>query len=70
MGDADEFLFVTERDEPIPVLKSDGARRLEAGRGEAQELVKENAAVRVASAFRHALKVMPLHLCGIIIPQA
>ena len=38
---------------------------------EAQEFVEEDAAVRVASAFRHELKVMPLSiLCGIIIPQA
>jgi hypothetical protein len=70
MGDADEFLFVTEGDEPIPVLKSDRARGLEAGRGEAIEFVKEEAVIRIASAFGHEFNARVCHLCGIIIPQA
>src|SRR5580704_1726157 len=53
VGDADELFFVTEGDDAMPVLKSDSARGLEARCGEAEEFVKENAAVRVASAFRH-----------------
>jgi hypothetical protein len=53
MGEADELLFVAKGDESVPVLKSDSARGLEARRGEAQELVEEDATVRVASAFWH-----------------
>jgi hypothetical protein len=49
--------LVPEGDESVPVLKSDSARGLEARRGETQELVKENAAVRVASAFRHEFEL-------------
>jgi hypothetical protein len=56
MGDAGELLFVTEGDDAMPVLEPDRARGLEARRGKAQELVEENAAVRVASAFGHELR--------------
>ena len=59
MGDADELLFVTEGDDAMPVLKPDRARGPQARRGEAPELVEEDATVRVASAFRHELKVTP-----------
>ena len=54
MGDADEFLLLTEGDDAVPVLKPDRARRLEARRGKAREFVEEHAAVRVYSAFGHA----------------
>ena len=66
MGDADAFaafaamVLVAEGDESVPVLKSDSARGLEARRGDAHELIEEKAVVRVASAFRHALKATPL----------
>ena len=73
MGDADELLFLTEGDDAMPVLKPDRARGLEARRGEAHEFIEEDAAVRVASAFRHELKAtlgLGHHLCGIILPQA
>jgi len=56
MGNADELLFVAEGDDAMPVLKPDRARGLEARRGEARQFVEEDAAVRVASAFRHELK--------------
>ena len=74
MGDADAFaafvamVLVTEGDNAMPVLKPDRARGLEARRGEAHELIEEDAAVRVATAFGHELAVH--HLCGINIPQA
>ena len=67
MSDADEFVLLAERYEDLPVLKSDHARGLEARRGHAHELIEEDAAVRVASAFRHELKATPFP-CGIIIP--
>ena len=70
MGDADELLFVTEGDDAMPVLKPDRARGPEARRGEAHEFIEEDAAVRVASAFRHELKATPRpSLCGIMIPH-
>ena len=62
MGDADAFaafaamVLVAEGDNTMPVFKPDRARSPEARRVEAQEFVEENAAVRVASAFRHELK--------------
>ena len=73
MGDADAFaafaamVLVAEGDESVPVLKSDSSRGLQARRGEAQELVEENAAVRVASAFRHEFEATlgPNHYCAV-----
>ena len=59
MGDADEFGLLAERYEALPVLKPDHARGPEARRGEANEFIEEDAAVRVASAFRHELKATP-----------
>ena len=47
-----------------PVLKPDRARGLEARRGEAHEFIEEDAVVRLASAFRHELKVTPRPLVG------
>ena len=72
MDDADELLFVAEGDNTQPVLKPNRARGLEARRGEAREFVEEDAAVRVASAFRHEfeLRLVCAIPCGIIIPQA
>ena len=71
MGDADELLFVTKGDDAMPVLKPDRARGLEARCGEAHELIEEDAAGRVASAFRHELKAMLVrYLFGIMIPNA
>jgi hypothetical protein len=63
MGDADAFaafvamVLVTEGDNAMPVLKPDRARGLEARRVEAREFVEKDAAVRVASAFWHELKL-------------
>ena len=59
MGDADELLFVTEGDNAMPVLKPDSARSLEARYADANEFIEEDAAVRVASAFRHEIKAAP-----------
>ena len=59
MGDADELLFVTEGDSAMPVLKPNSARGLEARYAYANEFIEEDAAVRVASAFRHELMAMP-----------
>jgi hypothetical protein len=65
MDDADAFaafnamVLVAEGDHALAVLKPDRARGLEARRGEAHKLIEENAAVRVASAFRHELKAAP-----------
>jgi hypothetical protein len=56
MGDADELLFLTEGDDPVPVLKPDRARGLEARRGKARQFIEEDAAARVGSAFRQKLK--------------
>jgi hypothetical protein len=73
MGDADELLFVTEGDDALPVLKPDRARGLEARYADANELVEEDASIRVASALWHESKAtlgLRHHLCGIIIPQA
>jgi hypothetical protein len=56
MGEADELLFVTEGDDALAVLKPDHARGAEAGYADAHKLIEENAAVRVASAFRHELE--------------
>ena len=53
MGDADELLSVAEGDNAMPVLKPDSARGLEARYAYANEFIEEDAAVRVASAFRH-----------------
>ena len=63
MGDADAFaalkimVLVTKRNDAMPVLNRDRARGLEARRGEAREFVEEDAAVRVASAFGHELRL-------------
>jgi hypothetical protein len=70
MGDADELLFVTEGDNGMPVLKPDHARGHQARRGEAHELIEEDAAARIASAEFKAMLGLRHHLCGIIIPQA
>jgi hypothetical protein len=59
MSDADEFLLLAERYEGLPVLKSDSARGFEARYADANELIEENAAVRIASAFWHELKATP-----------
>jgi hypothetical protein len=76
MDDADAFAAFTamfpfaEDDNALPVLDPDRTRGLEARRGKAREFVEEDAAVRVASAFRHELKTTPRpHLCGIMIPH-
>ena len=41
------------------MLEPDHARGPEARRGEAHELIEEDAVVRVDSAFRHELKASP-----------
>ena len=76
MGDADAFavfnavVLVAEGDNAMRVLKSDSARGLEARYADAHKFVEENAAVRVASAFRHELKATPRpNVCGIRIPH-
>jgi hypothetical protein len=56
MGDGDEPVLLPKPNDSLPVLKSNSARGLEARHGEAQELVEEDALVRVASAFRHELE--------------
>src|SRR4029077_17489107 len=56
MGDADELFFVTEGDDAMPVLKPDSATGLEPRYTDANKFVEKDAAVRVASAFRHELK--------------
>lgn len=56
MSDADEFVLLAERYDGLPVLKSDSARGLEARYAEANKFVKEDAAIRVDSAFWHELK--------------
>ena len=43
----------------MPVLKPDSTRGLEARYAYANEFIEEDAAVRVASAFRHELKARP-----------
>jgi hypothetical protein len=57
MSDADELLFVTEGDYAMPVLKPDRARGPQTRHGDANEFVEKDAAVRVASAFWHELKL-------------
>jgi hypothetical protein len=59
MSDTDEFVLLAERYEGLPVLKPDRARGLQARYPDANKLIEENAAVRVASAFRHELKAAP-----------
>jgi hypothetical protein len=49
--------MVAERNDGLPVLKPDRTRSPETRRGKAHQFVKENAAVRVASAFRHGPEV-------------
>jgi hypothetical protein len=52
------------------VLEPNHACSFEARRGDAHEFIKEDAGVRVASAFRHELRLrLSCHLCGIEIPQ-
>ena len=53
MGETHELLFVTEGDNAMPVLKPDHARGPEARYADASEFIEEDAAVRIASAFRH-----------------
>ena len=59
MDDADAFaalnakVLVVEGDYAMSVLDPDRARGSEARRGEAHELIEEDATVRVASAFWH-----------------
>jgi hypothetical protein len=72
MGDADEFGLLAERYEGLPVLKPDRARGLEARYAHANELIEEDASIRVPSALWHESKAtlgLRHHLCGIIIPQ-
>ena len=59
MGDADEPVLLAERYERPLVLKPDHARGLEARYADANEFIEEDAAVRVASAFRHEFKATP-----------
>ena len=59
MSDADEFRPPAERNERMPVLEPDRAARPEARYAETWQLVEENAAVRVDSAFRHEPKNTP-----------
>ena len=59
MSDADEFVLLAERYDDLPVLELDRPRGLEARRGQAHEFIEEDAAIRVASAFRHELKAAP-----------
>ena len=60
MSDADEFGLLAEGYEGLLVFKPDRARGPEARYADANEFIKENAAVRVASAFRHELNATPL----------
>ena len=53
------FCLSPEGDDAMPVLKPDRAHGLQARRGEGHELIEEDTAVRVASAFRHELKATP-----------
>jgi hypothetical protein len=69
MGDADELLFVTEGYEGLPVFKPDRVRGPEARYADANEFIEENAAVRVAPAFRHELGQLAYPMCGIMIPH-
>jgi hypothetical protein len=57
MREADEFGLLAERYVGPLVLKPDRARGLEARYADANEFVEEDAAVRVASAFGHELKL-------------
>src|SRR5271169_4331465 len=59
VSDADEFVLLAERYEGLPVLKPDRACGAETRYADAHKLIEENAAVRVASAFRHELKATP-----------
>ena len=59
MGDADESVLLAERNDRLPVLKSDRARGFEARRGEAHKFIEEDAVVRVNSAFWHELVALP-----------
>ena len=65
MSDSDEFVLLAERYESLPVLKSDSARGFEARYADADKLIKENAVVRVASAFRHELELRLARTCAV-----
>jgi hypothetical protein len=52
-GDADEFHPPAERYDDLPILKLDCPRSPEARNAETGQLVEENSALRVDSAFRH-----------------
>jgi hypothetical protein len=67
MSDAYEFGLLAEGYQGLRVLKPNQAHGLEARRGDAHELVEEDAAVRVASAFRREPGLA--ELCGIMIPH-
>ena len=70
MGDADELLFVTEGDYALPVLKPDRARGLEARRGEAHELIEEDALSASLPRFGMKLRLrLARRVCGIMIPH-
>jgi hypothetical protein len=55
MSDVDEFGLLAEGYEGLLFLKPDQARGLETRRGDANEFIEEDAAVRVASALWHEL---------------
>ena len=59
MGDADEFGLLTARYVGPLVLKPYQARGPEARYADDFEFIEEDAAVRVASAFRHELNATP-----------
>ena len=66
MGEADEFVL-SPKAMSHPVLKPDRADGPQARYADANKFIEEDAAVRVASAFRHELIASPL--CGIMIPH-
>ena len=66
MGDADELLFVAEGDDAMPVLKPDRARGPQARRGEAQEFIEEDAAVRIAPRFGMNLRLRLARHCVVL----
>jgi hypothetical protein len=71
MSDADEFGLLAERYAGPLVLNPDHARGLEARYADANELVEEDASIRVGSAFGHEFKAtLVRYLCGIMIPHA
>jgi hypothetical protein len=61
MGEGDEFRPPAEQNKDLPVLEPDRPSGLETRHAEAHELVEENAAVGVVSAFWHELEVLRYH---------